>query len=253
MVLRNGDRLAFDADKLGCVLQTRHGPVPLESKDLYQILLSHGEHGVHRATFLNGSTLAGVLTPEQITVPLKLGKQLDIHRDMILAIRFAAEPADHPPLTHVALSNEDELLGRLADESYTLVTDFGSVQVKPANILSMSFDPLEPGRAAITLWDGQTTLRGRLQQDSLRFAIQPGPVVNLHIGHITELVCPEPLPPEDVVTRCSGIWPGCRPAATRTGKRPRRRWWAWDGPSCPCSKSTSPTPTRKCASGSGRS
>jgi len=199
LLLRNGDRLAFDAAALRCVLQTRHGEVPLRGKDLVEVRLDHEAHGVHRALFLNGSTLGGMLAPEKIALPIKLGTRLEIPREMVLALRFAAERAEHPALTRVQLSNEDELLGKLVDESYVLATDFGNVQVRPENVLSMAFDRFDPGRVAITLWDGKTTLRGRLRTESLRFAIQPGPVVKLHVGQVTELLCPEPLPPEDVV------------------------------------------------------
>ena len=199
ILLRNGDRLAFDPARLKCVLQTRHGPVALAGKDLVEVRLSHEANGVHRAVFLNGSTLGGLLTPDKIALPLRLGPQLDIPRDMVLGLRFAEENTDAGDLTQIQLSNEDELIGRLVDESYALATDFGDIPVRPANILGMAFSRTDPGMVAVTMWDGKTTLRGRLKQKTLRFAVEPGPELDVHIGQIVSLYCPAPLPPDKIV------------------------------------------------------
>ncbi|KKK49737.1 hypothetical protein LCGC14_3132030, partial [marine sediment metagenome] len=198
IVLRNGDRLAFEADRLDCFLRTRHGRIRLQAKHLLAVHLAGQGHGVHRATFLNGSTLAGVLGPDRILLPLKLGKQLNIPREMILAIHFAAQAVENPELGRILLSNDDELIGRLVDESFQLRTAFGTVPVRPANILAMAFDRHDPKRVKIKLWN-DSTLRGRLLTDVLRFAIQPGPVVKLYPGQIVSLSCPDALPPEHII------------------------------------------------------
>lgn len=198
IILSNGDRLAFEAGQLKCTLHTRHGPVPLSGQWLLEIRLHQEAHGLHRAVFLNGSKLAGLLGPERISVPLKLGRSLDIPRDMVLAVRFAEEAKEDPKLGRLELSNEDELFGRLTDTSYDLQTDFGEVRVKPDNILSMAFSPQEPARVRVTLWN-DTTLRGQLRQKTLRFAIEPGPVLSLHVGQIVSLQCSDALPPEQIV------------------------------------------------------
>jgi len=200
LLLRTGDRLAFDPELLKCTFKTRHGTVPLDSKQLLEVRLHQGGHGVHRAVFLNGSKLAGLLGPEQIILPLKLGPKLNISRDMVLGIRFAAETKEDPDLACARLSNEDELFGRLSDEAYVVVTDFGTVNVKPKNVAAMSFDEADPTRIAITLWDG-STLRGHIQQEALHFEIEPGPVLDLHVGQIVGLTSPRALPPDDVVKR----------------------------------------------------
>lgn len=200
IVLRTGDRLAFDAGLLDVTFQTRHGTIALSGGDLMEVRLQREEHGVHRAVFSNGAKLAGLLGPEKIVLPLKLGPKLSISRDMVVLIRFAAEVKDDPELSRARLSNDDELFGRLADAEYRLATDFGTVKVNPKNISAMAFDPLQPTRVAVELWDG-STLRGRLQQEALRFALKPGPVLSLHVGHLVEVRCPGALPPEDVIKR----------------------------------------------------
>jgi hypothetical protein len=117
---------------------------------------------------------------------------------MILTVRFAEDSQDSPELGRCHLSNEDELFGRLADESYELETDFGAVPIKTANVLAMAFDPAEPGRVRVTLWN-DSNLRGRLRQKALRFAIVPGPALDLHVGQIVSLRFAEALPPEHVI------------------------------------------------------
>ncbi len=200
ILLRTGDRLAFDPADLKCTFRTRHGTIDLNGKDLIQVAMNHDSSGVHRAEFINGSILGGMLGPERIVLPLKLGRKLDIRRDMVLAVKFAAEGKSDSVLTHVSLNNEDELFGKLIDESFSIATDFGMINVRPENIVSMSFSREDPGRVAIQMWDG-STLRGRIRKEALRFKIEPGPTLNLHVGLIDAIERTAALPPNETVKR----------------------------------------------------
>lgn len=188
--------------KLACTFQTRHGQVALTGLDLWEIKLAHEEHGVHRVRFSNQSVLAGVLGPEQISLPIKYDPRirLDIPRDMILSIRFPGEPKDTENLACLSLNNEDKLYGQIKDTGYELDTEFGPVTVKPSNVVAMNFDPNQPSWVAVKFWNG-TTLRGRMKQQSLKFKIQPGPELDVNIGLIASLDCPDALPPEETIAQ----------------------------------------------------
>lgn len=200
IMLRTGDRVAFQADQLKCTFQTRHGLIELSGQDLVEVRLQHEERGVHRATFVNGSTLGGILGPDKLSLPLRLGPRLSIPRDMVLSIRFADETKDDAALARVVLSNDDELYGQLADESYGISSEFGAIAIKPANLLGITFDRQDPSRVAVRLWD-TSVIRGELKQETVKFALKPGPVLNLHVGHIVSMDCPAALPPDEVVKR----------------------------------------------------
>ena len=198
ILLRTGDRLAFDPADLKCTFQTRNGSITLAGKDLVVITLNHEAHGVHRAEFINGSTLAGILGPEKIVLPLKLGPKLDVSRDMVLAVYFAENDEAAPTSTYVMLNNEDELFGRLVDEALEVATDFGTISVKPENIVEISFSDKDPGQATMKMWDG-STIRGKIRQETIRFAVQPGPELNLHAEHIVAIQRNDALPPTATV------------------------------------------------------
>ena len=198
IVLRNGDRLAFDPAQLRCVFRTRHGTVPVKAGELLHIKLDRPDHGVHQAVFLNGSRLAGVLGPDRIELPLKLGPTLKVSRGMVKTIRFAREAREDDTLARLALSNGDLLLGRLADATYRVRTDFGEVTIQAANVRTMVFAPHDGRQIRVTLWN-DTSLRGRLGQETLRFAVTPGPVLQLHPEQIAAVVCPAALPPDHIV------------------------------------------------------
>ncbi len=198
ILLRTGDRLAFDPADLKCTFQTRSGSITLAGKDLRVITLNHEAHGVHRAEFTNGSMLAGILGPEKIVLPLKLGPKLDVSRDMVLAVYFTEDDEAAPTSTHVMLNNEDELFGRLVDEALEVVTDFGTISVRPENIVEISFSDKDPGQATMKMWDG-STIRGKIRQETIRFAVQPGPELNLHAEHIVAIQRNDALPPTATV------------------------------------------------------
>jgi hypothetical protein len=194
LVLRTGDRLGFDPKSLKLSFRTQHGNVSLDPSQLLEINLDNAGNGVHRATFINGSTLAGFLEPDKLDLQVKLGPKLQISRDVVSQIRFASDEKEDAALSQVQLSNGDELLGELAEEKLKVATEYGELEVKPANIRSMSFSPVHLGRVVMELWDG-TIIRGQLTQQELAWQIVPGPKISVSICQFTKLVRAHSQPP----------------------------------------------------------
>ena len=109
MLLRSGERLSIDAAALKLSFRTRYGTVALDGKGLTEVSLDNAGNGVHRVTFVGGSTLGGFLEPEKIAIPLKLGQKVDISHDMISRMQFAGEEAPPARTTRATLSNNDIL------------------------------------------------------------------------------------------------------------------------------------------------
>jgi hypothetical protein len=195
VMLRTADRLTFDPQDTKLTLRTRYGPVEIKAEELLEIALDNPANGVHRAVFLNGSRLAGILEPEKIKLSLKLGQKLDVPRDMIARIRFAGEEKPDDTLCQAGLTNEDELWGTLADANLMIVTEFGAQTLAPDIIKTFSFTASQPGRVAVVLWDG-SVLRGQLQQEEIAFHISPGPTLKIPIGQFVSIVRSKVLPPE---------------------------------------------------------
>jgi hypothetical protein len=205
-VLRTGDQLAFEPSAVRLRFRTRNGTVDLEPNHLVEIILDNPANGVHRAHFRNGSVLGGFLEPNRMTLKLRLGPSLPIGRDMVRRIRVIAEAHAEPPpaLSHVVLSNGDELFGRLTVGAITLISDYGTPVVKPANITTIAFSRSRLGRATVRLWNG-TVLRGQLKQPVLGFRICPGPELALHASQIVAVARSEGLPPDHVLKRVAEL------------------------------------------------
>ena len=197
VILRTGDQLAFDPAATRLSFRTRYGVVPIQGNELLEIVLDNPSNGVHRAVFLNGSRLAGMLEPEKITLSLKLGQKLDVPRSLISRIRFATEEKPDDDLCQATLSNEDELMGNLVDPLITVATQYGTVDLKPDTIKAFQFTPSQPGRAAVLLWDG-SVLRGQLKQEELTFAILPGPTLKIPLSQVVSLSRSKVSIPDDV-------------------------------------------------------
>jgi len=197
MVLRTGDRVAFDGAAIALRLKTSHGAIDVKAEDLLSITMDNPGNGIHRATFLNGSQLGGFLEPENIPLTLMLGPKLTIPRNLISEIRLAPDEKPDGTLDSVRLSNGDELFGRLATEDLTVQTDYGVVKLRPENIKSMTFSTTHLGRAAMTLWDN-STLRGQCTPQVLSFQIVPGPTLDLYIGLCVEITRSQALPPKEI-------------------------------------------------------
>jgi hypothetical protein len=197
VMLRTGDQLAFDPQGTKLTLRTRYGPVDLKADELLEVVLDNPANGVHRAVFLNGSHLAGLLEPDKIALTLKLGQKLEVPRDMITRVRFAAEEKADDGLCQAVLSNEDELWGTLLDANLTLTTQYGAVDLQPNSIKTFSFTASQPGRVAVVLWDG-SVLRGQLKQEELEYRLQPGPTLKLPVAQIVSIARSKILPPDDI-------------------------------------------------------
>jgi len=194
VLLRTGDRLAFDPKALEIKLLTRHGLVSLETEQLLELTMDNPGNAVHRAVFLNGSRLGGFLEPDTLKLKLKLGKTVDVSRDMIAQMRFAEEDRPDSTMTRVVLTNGDELFGTLTAGKFKLTTDFGAIDVNPENVKAMNFRPEDLGRTIVKMWKG-SVLKGRLGQSQLGFAISPNTVLNIYAGQFVSIDCPLPLPP----------------------------------------------------------
>lgn len=195
VVLRTGDQLSFDPQGTKLTLRTRYGPVEIKAEELLEIAMDNAANGVHRAVFLNGSRLGGLLEPDKIALTLKLGQKLEVPRDMISRIRFAPEEKAEDGLCQALLTNEDELWGTLCDPNLTLATQYGTVDIKPDNIKNFAFTASQPGRVAVTLWDG-SVLRGQLKQEDLEYRLQPGPTLKVPVAQIVSIARSKVLPPE---------------------------------------------------------
>ena len=193
LVLRTGDRLAFDPTGLAMGFRTRHGRLPLDPAVLQELVLDNRGNAVHRAVFRNGSRLAGFLEPQRLTFQLKLGAKLAVPRHTIVRIRLAPEPKRDPALSAVRLSNGDELYGRILAAKIRLVTRYNPVELVPENVKSIVRD----GQAVVEMWNG-TVHKGRLGQTEIAFQIVPGPRLSLHAEQVASIARPKPLPPKKI-------------------------------------------------------
>lgn len=198
VMLRSGDRLAVDAASLKLTLKTLYGPIALDGAGLSRITMDNAGNGMHRVLFANRSSLAGMIEPASMSLPLKLGPKLDLQRNMISEIYFGEE-APQAPLARVALSNGDELFGQLADGKLTVKTDYGQSEVETRTIKSLTFSTGTRGRVALELWDGTSGLRGDLATTELAFQVKPGPLLKLPVDQVQSFVAPFALPPESMM------------------------------------------------------
>ena len=203
-VLRTGDQIAFEPAQTPLQFRTRNGTIPLNPADLMEITLDNPANAVHRARFLNGSVLAGFLEPANLALTLKLGRELEVPRDLVSRIRFALEEKPDPGLTYMLLTNGDELYGRLDMESLTVESDIGAPQIKRGHIKAVRFSPTHLGRVVLDVWP-RSVLRGQLKDPELKFEICRGCILTIYANQIVGIVRPSITPPEQVVKRVAEL------------------------------------------------
>jgi len=198
--LRTGDHLLIDPTSLRLSLRTRHGRVDLNPKALLRVAMDNPANAVHRVRFLNGSSLAGFVEPKVLEFKLTFGRTLKIRRDRVGEIGFGPEAKPATDLSGLRLTNEDELFGRLVGGDIELISEFGKVRVKPANIKAAAFSRQRVGFATLELWDG-SEVHGQIGDSPLAFQIVPGPTLRINPLQFTFLKRGRALPPAHVVAQ----------------------------------------------------
>ena len=56
------------------------------------------------------------------------------------------------------------------------------------------------GYAVLTLWDG-TVLCGQIGSKPMAFVVTPGPTLRINPVQLIHIICPDALPPDDVVAK----------------------------------------------------
>ncbi len=200
LVLRTGDRLAFEDQGLKLMMHSAHGPVNLPAGSLRGVQMDLPEGGIHQVTFRNGSKLSGILGPAVLAVKLQLGPQMTVQRQKVRRMVWPGDANESDGVTTVTLLNEDELFGRVDLKQLALHNEFSAtpLQIDPTNVVSMTFDARRPGIAALRLWDG-TVLRGRLAREELPFSIAvDGPRMTLDVARVVAIVSPMAMPPKEL-------------------------------------------------------
>ena len=196
--LRTGDRLALDTRGMLLKFRTRYGLLSVPAASLVQITMDRAANGVHHALFLNGSHIGGILEPQRVSLKLKLGQTVALSRHMLAELNFAEEEKPELGLAHASLTNEDELFGAFTQDRVVVASEFGTVEVKPANIKAMAFSPTRVGWATLTLWDN-SRLIGQIGGQALTFRILPGPTLMVNPVQLVAVECPNVLPPDRII------------------------------------------------------
>lgn len=203
-LLRTGDRLAFDPAATQLKFRTRNGVLDLRPDQLQEIVLDSEDQGVHQAMFLNGTHLGGFLEPENVALKLRLDRTLDIPRDLLARITFATESVPDESLTHVLLTNGDELFAVVKKDVLRLETEFGTPDIKPENLQSLQLLPNRLGGVMVQLWNS-SILRGRLTDANLAFQVAPGTTLNVHASQVVYMVMSSSLPPQQLMEQVAAL------------------------------------------------
>jgi hypothetical protein len=208
VVLRGGQRLAFDATGLSAaVLRSVYGDVKIDPAQVASVATDASDGALDRVTFRNGSVVSGLLSPDKFTLKLALGMPLEIGLPRIARFEFSPARSDLSSvslhniqrmtdagilgggagdLCRISLRNEDAFVGKLTDQPIDLQTPNGKIAIKPADIATLEFGEEDLGQVEVKLNTG-LAYNGRILNRSLKFKIEPGPEISLPVGMLQSL------------------------------------------------------------------
>jgi len=186
VVLRDAQRLLFEAGSFAGAFYTRHGSVALAPEHLKALVLDTPGGGLHRALLTNGSVLSGLLETAQPTLKLALGPEATLSRASIAKFVFPAGGAKARGLHAMDLANGDHLLGRLKAETLTIETEGGPREMRVEALAGLERDAASFDVVTLRPREGEE-VTGRLSAPALRFQIVPGPELTVSIAHVRRI------------------------------------------------------------------
>ncbi|MFP4434381.1 MAG: hypothetical protein ACLFTN_07915 [Phycisphaerae bacterium] len=198
IVLRSGQQLFFRPSDANVRYLSEYGQWTIDTENLRGIMFDTEEGGLHRILFRNGSVLSGLVMDDMLELNLDLDKTLKIKRHLAKKFAFSGSRIDNAAQAVLSLRNEDILYGTIAEEQLDLKTTFGDAPVKPEQIKTITFLPRPIGKVKVVLKSG-STVEGRFPKGkkTLAFQIEPGPKLQVYLGHITQIEVPEGYGKED--------------------------------------------------------
>ena len=200
LTLTTGDHLAIDTAEGYPKLAFRWacGAMDLDCKYLLEVVTTSPGGGKFKAVFLNGTHISGTLVPsapEGLRFNVKLGGEIIVKGERVVAVRFAAENSPDGTLTRAVLSGGDELFGELTDEKFTLTTAYGKVDINVSQVKGIKFKSGAPDQTTVQMWNG-SVIKGKLNVDEIGFAVTQGDRWALPVTRITSITCPQAIPPK---------------------------------------------------------
>jgi hypothetical protein len=187
--LLSGDRFIWTGGLDKLVLKTPYAAIGLPAKSIVELVSTgrDAKHLIHRVRLTNGSTISGTLAADKVTLKLQLGPKITVNAANLLRISREGKIAAPVAAATVKMRNGDRLLAKLVDGAFTIKTDLGEAKIKPSDVRTTTFDLKKPGQVVATMSDG-TTLRGRLIEQTLTFAITGGgPIVKVTAVQIASI------------------------------------------------------------------
>lgn len=196
LLFRDRARLAVRPGPLKLRLHSRHGTLDLDPKTLHRIELSGDDLAAHRVLFRNGSVLHGLVGPATLDIQLRLSDPpRRVALTDLLGVAFSEHPAPVRDLETLDLADGDRLVGRTAQPTLRLATDFSNAELQTDNLRSLR--SLGGGVFEATLWN-RSVLNGSLLNDRMAFRVVPGPTVRVFTAQLASLSRPAALPPAEL-------------------------------------------------------
>lgn len=206
LIMRSGDRLIFAPESVRFRLQTRNGGVELKGDTMYRIVLSDAKHSVHRVLFKNGSILSGLLEPNELNIDLQLKPGQTILRNDLVRIEFAAEKSPENGLASIIMSSGDKFFGQLVEDTVpftgkhfgTGTAEDSTISIQRKNIRQITRLPSQKNMVRLKIWNEKSsseysTTDVAFVNDTLKFRIMPGPVIEFSTMQMESLTRPRPL------------------------------------------------------------
>ena len=200
LTLTTGDHLAIDTSGSYPKLAFRWacGTMDLDCKYLLEVVTTTPGSGKFKAAFINGTHISGTLVPsapEGLGFNVKLGGEVIVKGEQVVAVRLGTESSPDGTLTRAVLSGGDELFGELTDEMFVLTTSYGKVDINVSQVKSIKFKSDAPDQTTVLMWNG-SVIKGKLNVDEIGFAVSPGDRWALPVAKITSITCPQAIPPK---------------------------------------------------------
>jgi hypothetical protein len=230
IILGNEDQVRGTLLTESLLLHTAMGPIELAVEQLAGLVAESNEPNLRSAITVNGNRISGFLDAATLRFEIAGGREIELRREDVQTLVLRQRPdelAGYGVDPVFILNNQDQVTGTLAgDGPMSLRTAFGSIDVDPADVALLEFEPGEQMLVTATahLKDG-TSVQGQLEPATFTISLGLGPELTLYQGLLAEVHL-NPQEALEVRTRAGGTgeFTGTITAQSPREGNPRRNY-----------------------------
>jgi hypothetical protein len=168
-------------------IQTPYAMLTLKRADVGSVLLDPTGQGIEGLVLRNEDRVSGFVVTPELDFRERSGAIVHLRKEKVknIALRVPSGQAS-PGLHRFRFRNGDVLTGRLDDRKLVVLSAYGTVEIRSADVTKVEIFGDVETRMRLTLTGGKR-VEGRLRDEDVTLSLEVGGTLKVYLGNLEEI------------------------------------------------------------------